>query len=74
MHLESFLVNSFGNLGFYGVITLGEVRKSAFCHFIWMVIVCLLAHDKDYEIAYLVNPRSEELKVLLLCSIFASLC
>ena len=74
MHLGSFLVKSFGNLGFYGMIILGEVSKSAFCHFISMVIVCLLEHDKDYEITCLVNPWSEELKVLLLCSIFASLC
>jgi hypothetical protein len=34
MHLGSFLVKSFGNLGFYGMIILGEVSKSAFFHLI----------------------------------------
>jgi len=55
------------------MIILGEVSKSAFCHYFWMVMVYLLAHDKDYEIACLINPRSEELKLLLLHFVFARL-
>jgi hypothetical protein len=38
-----------------------------------MVMVYLLAHDKDYEIACLRNPRSYELKLLLLHFVFARL-
>ena len=38
-----------------------------------MVMVYLLAHDKDYEIACLINPRSEELKLLLLHFVFTRL-
>jgi hypothetical protein len=38
-----------------------------------MVMVYLLVHDKDYEIACLINPRSEELKLLLLRFVFARL-
>ena len=56
------------------MIILGEVSKFAFCHYFWMVILHFLAHDKDYEIACLINSRSEELKLLLLHFVFARLC
>jgi hypothetical protein len=39
-----------------------------------MVMIYFLAHNKDYEIACLINPRSEELKLLLLHFVFARLC
>jgi hypothetical protein len=70
-NLDHFLVNLLGNLGFYCLIILGEVSKSAILHFIVNVMVYLLIHVKDYEIACLTNPRSKELKLLLLCSSFA---
>jgi hypothetical protein len=38
-----------------------------------MVMVYFLAHNKDYETACLINPRSEELKLLILHFVFARL-
>jgi hypothetical protein len=67
-------VKSCGNLVFSCMIILGEVSKSSFCHYFCMVMVHFLAHDKDYEIACLINSRSEELKLLLLYFAFARLC
>ena len=74
LQLASILVKSFGNLMFSWMIILGEVSKICFCHYFWMVMVYFLAHNKDYEIACLINPRSEELKSLLLHFVFVGLC
>jgi hypothetical protein len=72
-NLDHFLVNLLGNLGFYCLISLGEVSKSAILHFIVNVMVYFLIHVKDYEISCLTNPRSKGLKLLLICSSFARL-
>ena len=60
-NLDHFLVKLLGNLGFYCLIILGEVNKSAILHFIVNVMVYLLIHVKDYEIVCLTNPRSKGL-------------
>jgi hypothetical protein len=72
-NLDHFLVNLLDNLGFYYLTILGGVSKSAILHFIVNVMVYLLIHVKDYEISFLTNPWSKELKLLLLCSSFSRL-
>jgi len=60
-NLDNFLVNLLGNLGFYCLIILGEVRKYEIIHFIVNAMVYFLIHVEDYEIAFLTNPRSKGL-------------
>jgi hypothetical protein len=72
-NLDHFLVNLLGNLGFYCLILLGEVSKSAIIHFLVNVMVYFLIHVKDYEISCLTNHKNKELKLLFICSSFAKL-